>query len=167
MSAKKPQANQGLQLNGKRVLLVEDEYYIADDLRRILEAVGAEVVGPLSTLAKAHHALDEHRFDCAIIDLNLHGESALPIADRLVDSGKSFAIATGYGSGSIPDRFGDVPRIEKPFDPPALLELIGQLSCARMNSVAHMTPSSQRIRMRIKSPPRPIYMTRSSYWFWS
>jgi len=131
MPAQKPTYPQGLELGGKRILLVEDEYYIADDLRRILEAVGAEVVGPFSTVTKAHEALDANRFDCAVIDLNLHGESALPIADRLSNSGKSFAIATGYGSGSIPERFKDVPRVEKPFDPPALLQLVGKLSCAQ------------------------------------
>jgi len=127
MAVRKPTHPRGLQLDGKRVLLVEDEYYIADDLRRILEGV----VGLLSTLAKAHEALDDARFDCAVIDLNLHGESALPIADRLSDSGKSFAIATAYGSGSIPDRFKDVPRVEKHFDPPAVLKLVGRLSGAQ------------------------------------
>jgi len=131
MASEESQSRQGLRLDGKRVLVIEDEYYIADDLRRILEAVGAEIVGPLSTLEKAHQALDEDRFDCAVIDLNLHGESALPIADRLNEAGRSFAIATGYGSGSVPDRLKDVPRVEKPFDAPALLQLVGQLSCAR------------------------------------
>jgi len=118
-------------LAGARVLLVEDEYYIADDLRRLLDGAGASVVGPVSTLAKAHKALDEDAFDCAVIDLNLHGESAIPIADRLAQQGHSFAIATGYGSGSVPDRYKDVPRIEKPFDPPALIQLVAKLSCAR------------------------------------
>jgi|SRR6185503_17766877 DNA-binding NtrC family response regulator len=128
---KESQSSQGLALSGKRVLVVEDEYYIADDLRRILEGVGAEIVGPLSTIDKAHQALNDASFDCAVIDLNLHGESAIPIAERLSDAGKSFAIATGYGSGSIPDRFKDVPRIEKPFNAATLLDLVGQLSCVR------------------------------------
>ena len=131
MGAEIPEQEQTLDLSGKRVLLVEDEYYIADELRRTLEAAGAEVVGPISTLAAADAALDEGAFDCAVIDLNLHGQSALPIADRLLDEGKSFAIATGYGSTGVPDRFNDVPRLEKPFDPPALLRLVGRLSCSR------------------------------------
>ena len=34
-------------------------------------------------------------------------------------------------SAAVPDRFKQVPRIEKPFDPSALLRLVGQLLCAR------------------------------------
>jgi DNA-binding NtrC family response regulator len=127
----KMQAGQPLLLSGKTILLVEDEYYIADDVRRTLNAAGAEVLGPFATLNRAGEAIDAGGFDCAVIDLNLHGESALPIADRLLEEGRSFAIATGYGSGAVPERFNEVPRIEKPFDPPALLKLMGQLSCAR------------------------------------
>jgi DNA-binding NtrC family response regulator len=123
--------DQALPLAGKRVLLVEDEYYIADDLRRTLHGAGAAVVGPFSTVAKARAALDEGGFDCAVIDLNLHGEDGAQIADCLTEEGKSFAIATGYGLGSIPERFSEVPRIEKPFDPPALLDVVRQLSCAQ------------------------------------
>jgi hypothetical protein len=100
-----------------------------------LRAAGPSARGALSAVANrgagASPAHDEGAFDCAVIDLTLHGQSALPIADRLLDDGKSFAIATGYGSTGVPDRFKDVPRLEKPFDPPALLRLVGQLSCSR------------------------------------
>ena len=127
MDGEERKQGQSLDLAGTRVLLVEDEYYIADDLRRTLNGAGAAVVGPCSTLAKAYEALDQAIFDCALIDLNLHGESAVPIADRLLEQGTSFAIATGYGSPSLPERLLNVPRIEKPFDPPALLQLLQQL----------------------------------------
>jgi DNA-binding NtrC family response regulator len=125
------QATQTLPLSGVRILLVEDEYYIADDLQRTLTAAGAEIVGPFPTLARASDAVDAEAFDCAVIDLNLQGESAVSIADRLTGLGKSFAIATGYGSSALPERLRQVPRIEKPFDPRALLQLVSELDCAR------------------------------------
>ena len=121
-----------LTLSRARVPLVEDEYYVADDLRRALVAAGATVVGPCSTVRQAIQAVDDGGFDCAVIDLNLHGESAAPVADQLVAAGKSFAIATGYGEAAVPERLHGVPRIEKPFDPPALIKLVGQLSCANV-----------------------------------
>jgi hypothetical protein len=34
----------------------------------------------------------------------LHGKSALSIADRMVEQGKPFAMATGCGSEGMPDR---------------------------------------------------------------
>jgi DNA-binding response OmpR family regulator len=136
MGEQKTQSVQELPLKGARVLIVEDEYYIADDLRRTLNAAGAKVVGPVSTIAKATDAIDLGDFDCAVIDLNLHGESALPIADRLVSEGRSFAIATGYGSSVVPDRLREVPRIEKPFDPRALLEVVKRLSCSKAGARA-------------------------------
>ena len=120
-----------ISLEGRRVLLVDDEYYIADDLRKALSEAGADVLGPCPTLRKALHAMDTQSFDCALIDLNLHGESALPLADRLLEEGKPFAIATGYGSGAVPERLNDVPRIEKPFDPPALVHLLASMNDAR------------------------------------
>ena len=104
-------------LRGKRILLIEDEFYIADDVSRVLRNAGVVVVGPVATLSAAHEILDRDGFDCAILDLNLHGDDAIELADRLSAAGKSFVIATGYGSGAVPDRMKKAPRIEKPFDP--------------------------------------------------
>ncbi len=123
--------SQALRLDGARVLVVEDEYFIADDLRRTLDAAGAIVIGPVSTFAKAADVIAEGGFDCAVIDLNLHGESGVALADQLLAAGASFAIATGYGSAAVPDRLKHVPRIEKPFDPAAIVASLGALGCAR------------------------------------
>ena len=121
-------SGQARPVDGARVLVIEDEYYIADDLRRLLGSAGARVVGPVGTLKAAHESLNEGGFDCAILDLNLRGESALPIADRLSREGKPFAIATGYDSGIVPERLKTVLRIEKPFDEKAILPVVEQLS---------------------------------------
>lgn len=127
----KSQQGQELRLDGMRILLVEDEFYIADDIRRTLLNAGASVIGPISTIEKAIEAVETDDFDYAIIDLNLHGNSAAPVAERLVSLGRSFAIATGYGSSEVPPHLKAVPRIEKPFDPPAVLQTLTQLGCAK------------------------------------
>ena len=119
------------RLAGLRVLVVEDEYYIADDLRRSLSGAGASVVGPMGSVALAESALEKGDFDCAVLDLNLHGENAAEIADQLKIMGVPFAIATGYGSGAIPSRHSDVPRLEKPFDPDQVVELVSRWERSR------------------------------------
>ena len=119
------------RLEDVRVLVVEDEFYIADDLRRCLTDAGATVIGPEPTLQRALDAVDAGGFDCAVLDLNLHGASAAPIADRLADLGIPFAIATGYGSAAVPERFNHTPRCEKPFDPARLVQLLSRLVAER------------------------------------
>ncbi len=114
------------RLSGLRVLVVEDEYYIADDLRRTLKGAGACIIGPFGSVGQAEAAIEKSEFDCAVLDLNLRGESAAPIADRLKIMGVPFAIATGYGSRAVPERHSDVPHLEKPFDPAQLIDLVSR-----------------------------------------
>ena len=120
-------SNQTLELAGVRVLIIEDEYFIGDDLRRALDRSGASVIGPCATLAQAHAAVDAGGFDCAVVDLNLHGESGISIAEQLATEERPFVIATGYGSPAVPKTLAAVPRIEKPFDPDKILQLLGEL----------------------------------------
>src|SRR5215469_16414565 len=59
-------------LAGRRILIVEDEFFLADDLRQILDEQHAETLGPASTIAKALTLIDAGgRIDCAVLDLNL------------------------------------------------------------------------------------------------
>jgi len=54
-----------------RVLIVEDEYFLADDLKKALQSEGAEIIGPISELPEAIIQIDQDRFDAAVIDINL------------------------------------------------------------------------------------------------
>ena len=114
-------------LFGTRVLVVEDEYYMADDLSRTLVQAGAEVIGPVGTLADAEQRVREGGFDCAILDMNLRGDLAFPIAETLTDAAVPFVVATGYNQDSLPDRLKHVPRIEKPFAPQQVVQLVAGL----------------------------------------
>lgn len=112
------------RLNGTRVLIVEDEYYLADDLSRELTGAGAQVVGPVGTLAEAEAKVGEGHFDCAVVDMNLRGDFAYAVARRLGEAGVPFIITTGYNSGSLPKELQGIPRVEKPFVPGQVVDLI-------------------------------------------
>lgn len=102
----------------RRVLLIEDEYFIAEDMARAFTAAGAEVVGPAATVTSAMRLVGEAgHLDGAVLDINLRGEMAYVIADALRERGVPFVFATGYDSASIPPRFAGVLRCEKPIAP--------------------------------------------------
>ena len=111
-------------LTGKRILIVEDEYFIAADLKRALAEAGAIVVGPAGTLASAQALVDDD-IDLALLDVNLDGEHSYPLANRLHERAVPFAFLTGYDQWALPPASRDVPRLDKPFD---LAHLIRQLT---------------------------------------
>ena len=113
-------------LTGRRVLVVEDEYFLADDMAQALQKLGAEVVGPVETRDKALALLssDAGRIDAAVLDINLRGQTAFPVAEALIERGVPVVFATGYDQSSVPSAYKDVPRWEKPFDPHQLAKVL-------------------------------------------
>jgi DNA-binding response OmpR family regulator len=106
----------GCALAGRTILIVEDEFFLADDLKQILNEQNVHVLGPVPTLTEALRVLsDNHPIDCAVLDVNLGGKSVFPISATLMERNIPFLFATGYGSTRIPAQFSDVPRLEKPF----------------------------------------------------
>ncbi|MET3995968.1 CheY-like chemotaxis protein [Bradyrhizobium sp. S3.9.2] len=101
-------------LKGCRVLILEDEYLVGDDLANALRSLGAHVTGPISHVAEAL-SLNHDCFDVAVLDINLRGHSSYPFADELARMDKPFMFMTGYGAETIPDRFRHVHRREKPY----------------------------------------------------
>ena len=115
------------RLNGTRILVVEDEYYLAADLSRALEEEGASVIGPVGNLSDAQQSVAAGGFDCAVIDMNLHGSVAHRVAKQLEESGVPFLIATGYDRASLPESLQHAPRVEKPFAPEEVVDRIVNL----------------------------------------
>jgi DNA-binding NarL/FixJ family response regulator len=85
-------------LAGKRVLVVEDHIIIAMDIAHELAAQEAKVVGPVGTLDGALKAIKDTDLDGVILDLNLGGNAAFPVADALADRHIPFVFATGTWS---------------------------------------------------------------------
>lgn len=108
----------GAALAGRRVLVVEDEYFLADDMAQALQKLGAEVIGPVPTRDKAMALLSSgERIDAAVLDINLKGQTVFPVADALKERGIPFVFTTGYTESTVPPTYRDAPRWEKPFNP--------------------------------------------------
>ena len=119
-------------LSGSRILIVEDEYYLADDARSTMSRVGADVVGPVPTVDEAKALLDDDgKIDGALLDVNLRGEMVYAVADVLQERGVPFVFVTGYDRGALPDRFADTPTLMKPVDGEQLVELFQELTSTR------------------------------------
>jgi hypothetical protein len=97
---------------------VEDEYFIADDMRQACEAIGATVFGPVSTVGAALELIRETgRLDAAVLDVNLQGDMVYPVADALLARGVPFALVTGYDRAAIPARYAQNAQYERPVEP--------------------------------------------------
>jgi DNA-binding response OmpR family regulator len=116
-------------LDGCRILLAEDEHMIAKSLARMLQFWGATIVGPAPTLAKAlAFAESRDRIDAAIIDINLRGEMAFPLADALLARGTLLIFTTGYEPVALPEGYRRIPVLEKPYHPRELASLLEPLT---------------------------------------
>jgi CheY-like chemotaxis protein len=102
-------------LNGLRVLVVEDEAAISLLLEDMLLDFGCEVVGPAARLAAALDAVERESLDLAILDVNVAGEPIYPVAEALMRRQVPFVFSTGYGSAGIKDAYRDRPVLQKPF----------------------------------------------------
>jgi ActR/RegA family two-component response regulator len=124
-------------LAGKRVLIVEDDNILAMNLVEELAAAGAKAIGPSGTVDGALKAIKNADVDGAIVDINLGGNAAFPVADALADRHIPFVFATGYlVAGYIPARHVNVPRLEKPTPP-------GAICSALEAAMSNITPSEE------------------------
>jgi ActR/RegA family two-component response regulator len=102
------------RLEGRRILIVEDDFYTATDLAREVALSGATVIGPFRDAAESLRAVGSARPDAALVDLNLGEGPDLTVAAALRERNVPFLFVTGYGEAAIPAAFADIPRVEKP-----------------------------------------------------
>ena len=119
--------NRGISLNGKRVLVVEDDYYLAQDAQDALERAGAKVIGPFASQRDALNAADPAQIDCALLDINLGGGPSFLLAEALEERRIPFLFVTGYEADVVPEKFRHNPRVEKPMRPADLLAAVEAL----------------------------------------
>ncbi|UFM66918.1 response regulator (plasmid) [Paracoccus sp. MA] len=95
-----------------RILVVEDDYFLAEQLTTEILELGDSVVGPF---ADVHDAiLCDDRIEAAILDVKLGDETSFCIADSLKSSGIPFLFLTGGHHELVPPRFRDARIYSKP-----------------------------------------------------
>jgi CheY-like chemotaxis protein len=119
-------------ISGLRIMVVEDEFWVAEDMARVLTEAGVEVIGPIGNVTEAIQRLREtQHIDAAVLDINLLDVNVYPLAEELVDRGVPFIFTTGYDIDTIPVTLRKIPRIEKPAEPARIIrELAAAVSRA-------------------------------------
>ncbi|MDA1263823.1 MAG: response regulator [Planctomycetota bacterium] len=116
-------------LQGLRVLVVEDNFVLAESMKWALEGLGCEVVGMAPTSERALALLRSMTIDAAILDIDLQGLSSAPVAEHLLAAGLPFLFLTGYESAALlPESLHERRCLNKPVDPDALaLALVAEI----------------------------------------
>ena len=103
-------------LRGCRILVVEDNFLLAETLRDFLEDCGCETVGPAPRVSVALPLCDDG-LDGAMLDINLGQETCFEVADLLTERGIPFMFLSGYDDAAlIPERFSAIPKLGKPYN---------------------------------------------------
>jgi CheY-like chemotaxis protein len=132
-------------LNGKRIVVVEDDYLLATDICRELRDLGATVLGPAPTPFYATQLIGRRKIDAAVLDVRLHGTDVFSVADLLQGQGVPILFATAYDRKALPQRFQKFSLLEKPLDRKKLISEIVAMTkrpTVRIPSIVQWHPIS-------------------------
>ncbi len=113
-------------LEGKRILVVEDEMLVALLIEDMLADLGCVILGPFNTVAKALSAATTEGFDLALLDVNIAGEKVYPVADALTARHIPFLFLSGYGETAIPADHPNWRVCSKPFRGRELTDMLSE-----------------------------------------
>ncbi|NOT40068.1 MAG: response regulator [Alphaproteobacteria bacterium] len=116
---------------GARILIVDDEPIIALDLEQGLVNAGYEIAGVTGKIEKALSVVASGACDAAILDANLGGASATPIAAALTARGLPFLVLSGYSAHQQPEALRAAPHLQKPANWPQLIKMLSSILAAR------------------------------------
>ena len=114
-------------LDGLTIMVVEDDFLAALDLKRLVEERAGKVAGPVGRLEQAQRLARSERLDGALLDVKLNGVDSLRLADDLIAREIPVVLVTGYDAATLPQRFAETPRLPKPFSEDAFDRLAADL----------------------------------------
>jgi DNA-binding response OmpR family regulator len=110
-------------LGGKKVLIVEDDFLIAQDQGALLRTAGCFVCGMVGTSSAALKFLGNERPDGVLLDVNLRDRDASPVARALASRGVPFMLVTAYERLQLPAALRGWPCLSKPYSAESLVAM--------------------------------------------
>lgn len=139
------QTSDDLPLRGYTILLVEDEALVAMELTALLREQGCHVLGAANSVDRALALLETRQPDAALLDLNLRGKSASPVAQALNERGVPFFVMSGYGKPQAgEDGLGESRWLSKPVNHRELMRALKQMLTRRRVSRTRTAPPESR-----------------------
>jgi len=108
-----------MNLKGARVLIVEDDPFVAMAANMMVEELGGVVAGTAHSLDAAKEKIGQLELDCVMLDVNLNGDLSLGVTADLKARGIPFLFCTAYTHAF--HGFENVPRVTKPYNEHDLL----------------------------------------------
>jgi len=108
-------AHPAAKVSRPRILIVEDEPFIALSLVDALFDLGFSIAGCFGDIASAIEFIGREQIDGALLDVNLGSQKIDPVADLLARRACPFIFTTGYGRSGIPSAYADRAVLQKPF----------------------------------------------------
>ena len=109
------------------VLVLEDEWLIADEIELALRAAGCDVLGPVGRVCDAMELLTFQAVDAAVLDINLHGQRSFVIAEQLQQAATPFVFLSGYSGVELPEHLSHHLLMQKPFDLERLCQCVNSM----------------------------------------
>jgi DNA-binding LytR/AlgR family response regulator len=114
-----------------RVMIVEDEWLVAEDHAATLRQAGHEIVGPCPNVEAALNCARQHPIDAALLDMQLGGEKSFRVADLLKELNVPFMFASGYELLELPERMRGYRVLSKPVSQELIVSAVEQMCMSR------------------------------------
>ncbi|MER9003577.1 MULTISPECIES: response regulator [unclassified Mesorhizobium] len=123
-------------MTASRILIVEDEWLVAEEHRAILEEAGFAIAGPVPSVARAKKLIEGEVISAAVLDIGLGGETSAALVPLLAHRGIPFVFVSGYTASDIPQDLRHHKMLSKPVWAAALVEAVRNMLGVQPTSLA-------------------------------
>jgi DNA-binding response OmpR family regulator len=120
-------------LRDRRILVVEDDWFIADAVTGLLAKEGADVFGPAATLEEGEQLAQYWPIEMAVMVLDLHGKRADDLVVELAHKDITVVVVSEYEIKQ-PVANAAFATLSKPFTSADLVDTLYKAAKTRLHS---------------------------------